>query len=133
MMSSTPFKVLTALTGIVIAGEALALAVGMHILSPADNRWISLKNDLFLGLDVIVGLGLVLVAAVSRRVVPSGILCVLVFSSVVARGYRELEYLIRTGNAFCANAPLFVLNNLKLIGLLAVAASVVGSRITSRS
>lgn len=133
MMSSTPFKVLTALTGIVVAGEALALAVGMHILSPADNRWISLKNDLFLGLDVIVGLGLVLVAAVSRRVVPSVMLYALVFISLVAHGYREWEYLVRAANAFCANTPLFVLNNLKLGGLSAVAAGSVGLRIASRS
>jgi hypothetical protein len=27
------------LTGIVIAGEALALVVGMHVLSPGGNRW----------------------------------------------------------------------------------------------
>jgi uncharacterized protein YjeT (DUF2065 family) len=42
MMSSTPFKVLAALTGIVIAGEALALAVGMHILSLNNLKLIGL-------------------------------------------------------------------------------------------
>jgi hypothetical protein len=133
MMSSTPLRALTMLTGSMIAGEALALVVGMHFLSPSGNPWISLKNDLFLGLDVIVGLGLAIVAALSRRTLPSGILYVLVFLSAVAHGYREWEYLFRAGNAFCANTPLFVLNNLKLIGLLVVAASVVGLRITSRS
>jgi hypothetical protein len=123
MMSSASLRALTMLTGIVVAGEALALAVGMHILSPGGNRWISPKHDLFLVLDVVVGLGLVLVAAMNRRI--SGILYVLVFLPIVAHGYREWEYLVRYGNAFCANAPLFVLNNLKLIGLLVVAGSVV--------
>ncbi|MGD8967892.1 MAG: hypothetical protein PVI07_10335 [Anaerolineae bacterium] len=126
MMSSTGIKVLTILTGIVIVGEALALVVGMRILSPSGNPWISLKNDLFLGLDVIVGLGLIVLVAMNGRGVPSGLLYGLVFISVVAHGYREWEYLVRAGNAFCANTPLFVLNNLKLIGLLVVVAGVVG-------
>jgi hypothetical protein len=41
--------------------------------------------------------------------------------------YREWEYLARASNPFCANAPLFVVNNLKLAGLLAVA--ILGARL----
>jgi hypothetical protein len=51
--------------------------------------------------------------------------------SVVAHGYREWEYLVGAANPFCANAPLFVLNNLKLIGLLVIA-GLIGLRLISR-
>jgi hypothetical protein len=101
-------RALAILTGLLIAGEALVLAVGMHVLSPGGNPWISLKNDLFLALDVLTGLGLVVVAATTRRVAPSGILYALVLISAIAHGYREWEYLVGASNAFCANAPLFV-------------------------
>jgi hypothetical protein len=133
MMTSTSIKPLTILTGLVISGEALALAVGMHVLSPSGNPWISLKNDLFLALDVLTGLGLVVLMVANKRVVASGILYALVFLSFIAHAYREWGYLARAGNAVCANVPLFVVNNLKLIGLLVVAVGVVGMRFTPRS
>jgi hypothetical protein len=116
----------------VVAGEALALAVGMPVLSPGGNPWISLKNDLFLALDVLTGLGLVVVAATNKRVIPSGILYALILISVLAHGYREWEYLAGASNAFCANAPLFVVNNLKLIGLLSIAVAVFAAPRTHR-
>jgi hypothetical protein len=65
--------------------------------------------------------------------VASSILHVLVVIFAVAHAYREWEYLVRGANAFCANALLFVVSNLKLIGLLVVAVGVIGWRITSRS
>jgi hypothetical protein len=38
--------------------------------------------------------------------------------ALLTHDYREWEHLARAGNPFCANAPLFVVNNLKLVGLL---------------
>jgi hypothetical protein len=57
-MDLVPFRIASLLTGLTMAGEALALLVGMHILSAVDNPWISVKNDLFLALDIVAGLGL---------------------------------------------------------------------------
>jgi hypothetical protein len=113
-------KTLTLLTGIVIAGEALALVLGMHVLSPTNNPWMSLKNDLLLGLDIVVGVGLV-IAANHGSPRASTVLYVLVATALVTHGYREGEVLARVGNAFCANAPLFAMNTLKLVGLLFIA------------
>ena len=45
MINLTRIRTLTLLTGLVIAGEALALVVGMRVLSPGDNPWVSLKSD----------------------------------------------------------------------------------------
>jgi hypothetical protein len=121
MIGLTWVKVLAILTGIVIAGEALALVVGMHLLSPGDNPWISPKNDLFLGLDIVTGVGLVVVAAMNRGSEASGVFYVLVASALVTHGYREGEVLAHARNAFCANVPLFAVNSLKLVGLLVIA------------
>jgi hypothetical protein len=107
------------LTGLTMAGEALALLVGMHVLSAGDNLWISVKNDLFLALDIVAGLGL-LYLVLARRGMPL-VLYFLVGLGLLTHGYRVWEYLARAGNPFCANLPLFVVNNLKLAGLLVIA------------
>jgi hypothetical protein len=65
-MYTLPFKAATLLTGMVVAGEALALLVGMHLLNEGDNPWPSLKNDFFLALDIAAGLGLIYLALVHR-------------------------------------------------------------------
>jgi hypothetical protein len=125
-------KTLTILTGIVIAGEALALAVGMHVLNPDDNPWISLKNDLLLGIDVVVGVGLVVVAANRGTSLASGIFHVLGSIALLTHGYREWEVLARAADAFCANAPLFAVNSLKLAGLLLIAGATIGKTLSRR-
>lgn len=119
-MRATSLRTLAILAGLVTAGEALALAVGMHLLSPGRNPWISLKNDLLLAIDVLNGLGLVLAATTSRAMRAPGLICALGVISILAHGYREWEVLARADNAFCANAPLFAMNSLKLLGLLAI-------------
>jgi hypothetical protein len=112
-MNDMPFKVVTLVTGLFIAGEALALLVGMHFSSEGDKTWITFKNDLFLVLDIVVGLGLVYLALAHRGAAWPYALYIL------AGLAREWEYLAGADNAFCANTPLFVVNNLKLFGLVA--------------
>jgi hypothetical protein len=116
-----------------MAGEALALLVGMHLLSESTNPWISFKNDLFLGLDIIAGLGLILVAATNRDARTSIVFYGSAFVSIAAHGYREWEYLARTSNMFCVNAPLFAMNNLKIIGLLIIVVGAMWLGIAPRS
>jgi hypothetical protein len=119
-MNELPFKITTLLTGLVIAGEALALLVGMHFLSEGPNPWVSFKNDLFLVLDIVAGLGLVYLALAHRGPGwPYG-LFTLAGLALLTHGYREWEYLAGAGNPFCANAPLFIVNTVKLVGLVAV-------------
>lgn len=119
-MNDLPFKITALLTGMVVTGEALALLVGMHFLSEGNNPWISFKNDLFLVLDIVAGLGLVYLALAHRGLGWPYALYSLVGLALLTHGYREWEYLASAGNPFCANGPLFVVNNLKLVGLLAV-------------
>jgi hypothetical protein len=126
-MGDLAFNTTTLLTGAVIAGEALALLVGMHVLSHGDDAWVSVKNDLFLALDIVTGLGLVYLALAPGGAAWPYAFSVLAGLALLTHGYREWEYLARASNPFCANGPLFAVNNLKLAGLLASA--ILGARL----
>ena len=117
------FKVVTLLTGSAIAGEAIALLVGMVMLSPQPNSWITWRNILLLILDIICGIGMIglmlLWRGNFRNILLSG-LVVIAFSS---HAYRDWEYFLsKTDDRFLINNPLFVLNNVKLIGVVVIAA-----------
>jgi hypothetical protein len=131
-MDSTFVRVPTILTGLVIAGEAVALVVGVHILGPDNNPWASPKNNLLLGLDILTGLGLVILVATNRNGQPTTAIYGLLLISIVTHGYRGWEYLIGAGNRFCDNVPLFVVNSLKLAGLVVVAISAIWLKVTTR-
>jgi hypothetical protein len=120
-VNDLPFKLVTLLAGLVIAGEALALLLGMHFLSEGDNGWLSVKNDLFLVLDILAGLGLVYLALAHRGAAWPYAFYIVVGLALLTHGFREWEYLAGAANPFCANCPLFAVNNLKLLGLLASA------------
>ena len=104
-----------------IFGEALALLVGMIFLSGSENSWLSYKNNVVIALDLFAGAVLIHLAAQGNL---DPIDVIVFWGSVhltfAAHLYREWEYLAKLANAFCANVPLFVLNNVKLIGLVLV-------------
>jgi len=124
-MASALIKTVAILTGLVVAGEALALTLGMRILGRRDSPWICRKNDLLLEIDLFTGLGLIILTAISAHPDAAIPFYVLVILSIITHSYRELEFLTRAESAFCANKPLFVVNNLKLIGLLILAADAI--------
>jgi hypothetical protein len=102
--------------GLLIAGEAVALWLGMHIFSTQPNPWISLKNDALLLVDMATG-----VALVSQWRLPGiAVTCGLAGIALFAHGYRAWEYCAKDRRAFCVNAPLFLFNNVKLAGLLGI-------------
>lgn len=119
-VNSTWLRVTAAVTDVVILGEALALIVGIGLLSRGQNPWLAWRNVLLLGLDVVAGA--VLMWAVFRsggdaqQVGLYGAIAILLLS----HGYREWEYLVGVPNRVCFNLPLFAVNNAKLVGLLAV-------------
>lgn len=47
--------------GLVVTGEALALLVGMNLLSPSVSAWSTLKNNGLALIDVITGVVLIYV------------------------------------------------------------------------
>ena len=123
MLDANVLRAIAALTSLLITGEALALLVGMHFFIGNDNPWISFKNDLLIGLDVIAGLGLIAVLLLNEDVFRSNVFYLATFIAVFSHGYREWEFIADSNdNKFCATEPLFVVNNLKLLGLLLIAA-----------
>jgi hypothetical protein len=102
----------TILLGVLLAGEALALWVGMRSARQAGADWNWKKNSLFVYLDLTCGLVLLLGMALK---LPEFFFW-LVFAAVVAsHAYREYEYLSLRQQPFCSNLALFILNNLKLV------------------
>ena len=115
------------LTGLVILGEALALLVGMHFLSEQGNPWISLKNDLLLGVDIATGAGLIYLSfAITRAGINRfSLLYFIAALALLAHGYRAWEYLTKAANRFCINLPLYAVNNIKLAALTAIILSAI--------
>lgn len=123
-MSSSSFtRWFTLITGGVVAGEAMALLVGMHLLSGSANPWFSFKNDGLLFLDLVTGLGLAVLAILDIQEDWMPVVMVeLVLIGLITHAFREWEYLRGVANPFLANTALFIFNNIKLLGLIALAA-----------
>jgi hypothetical protein len=130
MVTVTLFRIGLFLTGLLIAGEAFALLVGMYFLSERGNPWISFKNGFLLVMDLITGAGLIYLASTDEIISsPKSIgIALILILAILAHGYREWEYLAGTTNKFCANIPLFVLNNVKLISLSVISIAAVLSK-----
>lgn len=105
-------------TGTLIAGEAVALWIGMHVLSGEGNPWISPQNDALLLLDMLTGFGLMEIALSEENLEESSIFGALVALGIFTHLYREVEYFSDSENKFLFNQPLFAVNSIKLVGLI---------------
>ena len=114
--SQTILKLSILITGLVMLGEAKVLFAGLRLAKLAKNPWFTVRNRIMLCSDILFGF--ILLAFVFRTV--SILLLIVVCFSFLAHGYREWEYLAQRENRFCANIPQFIVNNLKLIGLLLI-------------
>jgi hypothetical protein len=106
-----------------MVGEALALTVGLRLFGMPASPWGSGKNHLLLVLDILSGLGLAWIAYRSGGATTGPWWWLLWAVALASHGFREWEYLTRAHNAFLFHPPLFVVNNLKLLGLVVSAVS----------
>ncbi len=113
-------QIVTILVSMIVVGEAAALAVGMHIFKKSQSPWVSLKNDLLLALDVVVGLALIFLVFDSTNFPQPIWFFVFVIIGLLTHLFRFWENLARQKNGFCGNRALLILNNLKLIGLFVI-------------
>ena len=127
--SWTALKIATILTAALVAGEAIALLIGMRLLSEPGNSWISTKNDLILALDIAEGFALLWLCWRRPTALGSAAFWLITLTGLFSHLYRELEYSARTSNPFLRNLPLLVVNHLKLFGLLLMA--ILGWSVTS--
>ena len=113
-------QIVTILVSLIVAGEAAALAIGIHIIKKSDSPWISLKNDLLLALDIVVGLVLILLVFDGANFPQPIWFPVFVLIGLITHLFRVWEYLAGRESPFCGNRPLFIVNNLKFVGLLVI-------------
>lgn len=106
------------LTGLLIFGEALALLIGTGFIIKPRPVWLNTKNFAFLLDDLFFGILLILLAA--QVFTQTWIFWVVVISTFLSHALRDAEFVANFPNKFCANAGLFLLNNVKLAGLLLI-------------
>ena len=108
-MSADPLGLLTTVIGILVAGEALILWIGVIVRNP-DSPWVTESVRILLVLDIASG------AALAASV-DSSILQVPAATVILAtHAYRVWEYLAGRPDRFCFNLGLFWFDNVKLLG-----------------
>lgn len=116
-------KTVTVLAAATMVGEAIGLFIAMYLLSPKPNPWISLRNTLWLVLDLVCGVGLAYLALRGAGPSRDAYMLALVLPALGSCLYREWEYLSRTtANPFVEDEPGWAVNTLKLVGLVIVGA-----------
>jgi hypothetical protein len=106
------------LAGLIAVGEALALLIGMRLVGDRSNPWLTSRNDLFLALDIVLGAVLVVITMWWRDATASPFVIALLLVLLAAHGMRDWEVLAGVESRFCANLPLFTVNNVKIVGFL---------------
>ena len=112
-MSADPLAILTTVTGLLVAGEALALWIGVIVLHP-ESPWVTRSVRILLVLDIVSGAALVASIDSSILQVPA------VFVVLATHAYRVWENIIQKPGRFCFNKWLIVLNIVKLLGAVGV-------------
>ena len=107
--------------GAVIAGEALALLIGMNLTD--QSEWAKIKNNGLALLDLVTGAALVYFLFARGDLGGFPMFYALLVVILISHGYREWEYAANRPNKFCANVPLFVMNSVKLLGAVGVLVS----------
>ena len=100
--------------GVLLIGEAFALAIGVFIVGKGRSDWNTKPNRLFLISDIVGGLVLLLNSFFTFQgftFLIGLVLLLLIFSHFK----RTLDYFARVEKRFCANKALFLMNNLKII------------------
>ena len=116
--SQTLLELAALISGLVMLGEAKVLFLGVRLAKLAKNPWFTPRNRILLGLDILFGFVMLAFVFLGESTVVSILFWVVVCFSFLAHGYREWEYFTQRENRFCTGIPQFVVNNIKLIGLL---------------
>jgi len=107
-------QILSFVLGTVIVGEAILLFVGKYLSGKKDDDWKTRFNLNTLLIDI--GFGTIIIFNAFEGM-PFIIIALLALS--ITHLYREAEYFKKEKKSrFITNASLFVVNSIKLIGLI---------------
>ena len=111
-MESTP--ILQFVTGLLIFGEAVVLLISAKAFKKIPPEWLTVLNRFILLSDIAVG-GVILNYVLQGTAAYVGWFVAL---GLLTHIYRAAEFYMKRKNLFCFNNPLFVVNMIKLLGLL---------------
>ena len=115
-MNEQRLRVVAAVVGLLLLGEALALAVGVRLTTP-DAPWVTPKNDLLLSLDLLVGAALCWFSLRTTVGEWPNALGSLLLVALAAHGFRLWEVVGGVANAFVRSDALVALAVAKLLGV----------------
>jgi hypothetical protein len=109
-------QIISLLIGILVVGEAILLLIGMYGINKKHNEWKTRFNTNTLLIDVAFGM-IIFFNAIENMPYKEVAIVVLIITHL----YREIEYFYKEKkNRFIFNFPLFIVNTVKLIGLIAL-------------
>ena len=112
----TTHNIILLLTGLLIFGEAAALLIGTGLVIKPRPEWLTQKNFAFLADDMFFGIILTLISF--DILTASWIFWLSIISTFLLHAWRDAEFVAKFPNRFCDNTALFLVNNLKLMGLI---------------
>ena len=114
-MDNIPLHLIFPVVGAIVAGEALALIIGMLIIKKGNSPWNIARNRKYLYADLFIGIVLILNSNFNENLWYTIVVAISIIVAIATHFFRVGEYLLKKPNAFCANTALFVVNNLKLV------------------
>ena len=108
--------ILSLVLGILIVGEAILLFIDIYLLSKKHNEWKTTFNNNTLLMDIAFG-----TLIIGNSFEKISIIIVGIVVLIITHLYREIEYIKKDKkDKFIFNLPLFIINSIKLIGLIAL-------------
>jgi hypothetical protein len=107
-------QIISLLLGLLIVGEAIMLLIGMYGINKKSSEWKTRFNTNTLLMDIAFGLIIIFNAIEKMPFIE-----VAVGALIITHLFREIEYFYKEKkNRFIFNFPLWVVNTVKLIGLI---------------
>jgi hypothetical protein len=107
-------QIISLLLGLLIVGEAIMLLIGMYVINKKQNEWKTRFNTNTLLIDIAFGM-IIIFNAIENM--PYKVVAIVVL--IITHLFREIEYFYKEKkNRFIFNLPLFIVNTIKLIGLI---------------
>jgi len=109
-------QIISLLLGLLIVGDGIMLLIGMYVISKKQNEWKTRFNTNTLLIDIAFGTIIVFNAIENM---PYKVVAIVVL--IITHLYREIEYFYKEKkNRLIFNLPLFIVNTIKLIGLIVI-------------
>ena len=122
--SQSLFEIGVLITGLMMIGEGKVLFFGLRMAQLAKMPWFTKRNRILLVLDIISGFVMLAFLFLGESTIALILFSTAAWVSALTCAYREWEYIVQRENRFCAGIPQFVVNNIKLFGLLLITGAI---------